>query len=98
MKKPLQRCLGRSGLRLRFLDPAEFSLLLWRVILASVYPLCAGAPVEGAFLSHGPDKTRYSGRTAAQPEEYQPRNPPEHFDGDYRPIRLGKVLPRLRHD
>jgi hypothetical protein len=51
----------------RFLDQAESPLLLWKVILASVYPLGAGAPVEGAFPSHGLDQTGYSGRAATQP-------------------------------
>src|SRR5580700_10133291 len=82
---------------LSILDPAEFSLLLLRVILASVYPLGARAPVEGAFPSHGPDQTRYSGRAAAQPEKHQPRNPPEHPNRHHWAFRLRQVLSSLRY-
>lgn len=58
--------LGEKATLHRFLDQAESPLLLWKVILASVYPLGAGAPVEEAFLSHGLDQTGYSGRAATQ--------------------------------
>src|ERR1700687_3776113 len=79
------------------LDPFLSLLLLWEVILDSVYLLSAGAPVEGAFSSHGPDQTGNSGRAPAQPQEYQRRNSPELPYGHHWSFRLGQILARLRH-
>src|ERR1700682_2015593 len=84
-------------LKTHVLDPFLSLLLLWKVILGSVYLLSAGAPVAGAFSSHGPDQTGNPGRAPAQPQEYQRRNPPELPDGHHRPFRLGQVFARVRH-
>src|SRR5262249_33558398 len=47
---------------------------------------------------HGPEEDRCPRRATTQPEKHQPRNTAQHADGDYRLVRIGKILPGVRHD
>src|SRR5258708_11557078 len=62
-------------------DPRQDRVLSLEVILASVYLLSVGAPVEGALVNHGPNQTCRPGRTPAQPEKHQPGDSAQQPDG-----------------